>query len=141
MLPIKLWPLSPVHYCDIRLFARHGMHHRTELLRHVNRLSRHLAEGLLEALEEMKPTSVVGVELLDVELGSSAPRILGIKVRPASMVFFSSPSSTSTLSYTQKTKLACIRTSHVKFWRRFCFNCLHAVTSPLGFRVYKREVE
>eukprot|EP00752_Nemacystus_decipiens_P012056 g10688.t1 len=42
-------------------------------------VAEHLAEGLLEALEEMKPTSVVGVELLDVELGSSAPRILGIK--------------------------------------------------------------
>eukprot|EP00903_Cladosiphon_okamuranus_P007691 g7454.t2 len=42
-------------------------------------VAEHLAEGLLEALEEMKPTSVVGVELLDVELGSTAPRILGIK--------------------------------------------------------------
>lgn len=46
-------------------------------------LLRHFTEGLLEALEEMKPTSVVGIELLDVELGSSAPRVLGIKVRSA----------------------------------------------------------
>ncbi|CBJ25605.1 hypothetical protein Esi_0003_0313 [Ectocarpus siliculosus] len=41
-------------------------------------VAEHLTEGFLEVLEEMKPTSVVGVELLDVELGSSAPQILGI---------------------------------------------------------------
>lgn len=42
---------------------------------------RRVAESILEALEEMKPTSVVGVELQDVDLGSSSPQILGVKVR------------------------------------------------------------
>lgn len=78
---VEIWPLSQVQCCDVNLFVGHGVH-PTELHHHAHRLPRHLAEGLLEALEEMKPTSVVGVELLDVELGSSAPRILGIKVRP-----------------------------------------------------------
>ena len=59
--------------------------HLIELRDLAHRLSRHLAEGLLEALEEMKPTSVVGVDLLDVELGSSAPRILGIKVHTSTL--------------------------------------------------------
>lgn len=40
-----------------------------------------VVEGFLDALEEMKPTSVVELELQDVELGSSAPQILGIKVK------------------------------------------------------------
>lgn len=40
-------------------------------------------EGILEALEKMKPTSIVGVELQEVELGSSAPQILGVKVKQA----------------------------------------------------------
>ncbi|CAM9311435.1 unnamed protein product, partial [Hapterophycus canaliculatus] len=43
-------------------------------------VAEHLTEGFLEALEELKPNSVVGVELLEVELGSSAPRVLGIEV-------------------------------------------------------------
>ncbi|CAM9598128.1 unnamed protein product [Ectocarpus sp. 13 AM-2016] len=43
-------------------------------------VAEHLTEGFLEVLEEMKPTSVVGVELLEIELGSSAPQILGITV-------------------------------------------------------------
>lgn len=40
-----------------------------------------MEECILEALQEMKPTSIVGVELQEVELGSSAPQILGIKVQ------------------------------------------------------------
>lgn len=43
-------------------------------------ISRRLAENVLKALEELKPTSVVGVELQDVDLGSVAPQILGVKV-------------------------------------------------------------
>lgn len=42
---------------------------------------RRLAESILEALEELKPTSVVGVELQEVYMGTVAPQILGIKVR------------------------------------------------------------
>ena len=42
---------------------------------------RRVVEGILEALEEMKPTSIVGVKLQEVELGSSAPQILGVKVQ------------------------------------------------------------
>lgn len=40
-----------------------------------------MANGVLEALEEFKPTSVVGVELQEVNLGSVAPQILGVAVR------------------------------------------------------------
>lgn len=69
-----------MHFFVFSFSVCHGLH-LNELCVHAIRLSRHLAEGLLEALEEMKPTSVVGLELLDVELGSSAPQILDIKVR------------------------------------------------------------
>lgn len=43
-------------------------------------MCRRVVEGILEALEKMKPTSIVGVELQEVELGSSAPQILGVEV-------------------------------------------------------------
>ena len=43
-------------------------------------MCRRVVEGILEALEEMKPTSIVGVELQEVDLGSSSPQILGVQV-------------------------------------------------------------
>lgn len=41
---------------------------------------RRVAESMLEALEDIKPTSVVGVELQEVHLGVVAPQILGVEV-------------------------------------------------------------
>lgn len=43
-------------------------------------MTRIVAESILDALEELKPNSVVDVELQEVYLGTVAPQILGVEV-------------------------------------------------------------